>query len=681
MYFITKYNPDGTKVWTKLWGTSGDDYAGALTTGNDGSIYVSGSTSGYLDVQTNSGYSDAFITKYNSDGSKVWTKILGTSRYGGAKALTTGNDGAIYVGYTDGNGYASQRLAFITKYQDAPAGTITLAVTAASITEDGTPNLVYTFTRTGSTTNALTINYDIAGTADATDYTGATPGTGKTITFAAGSATATITIDPTADALVEPDETVILTLSSGTDYTIGTTNSITGTILNDDTINQAPTDLTLSNSTIAENQAIGTAIGTFTSTDPDTGNTLSYSLVTGTGDIDNALFAISDNQLQSNGIFDFETKNSYSIRVKTTDQGGLSYEKDLTIGITNVDEQRSLFLTPQQDLFINEGLNDTVTGTFANLQQNDNINGGAGIDTLILSGGIASNIVTINASSTTNQLNIAGTTVKGFERFDLGGFLGKVTYTGTTANDWVKTGAGADVLNGGLGSDTLIGGLGNDTYTVDNVGDIVTETSTLATEIDTVNASVTYTLSANVENLTLTGTANINGTGNTLANTLTGNSANNTLNGGNGNDILNGGAGIDTLIGGLGNDTYIVDNVGDIVTETSTLATEIDIVYSSVTYTLSGNVENLTFTGTANINGTGNTLANTLTGNNGNNILTGNAGNDVLTGNGDSDILVGGTGNDTLNLGLNDGISDLVRYALGDGTDTINQGSIGDSGR
>ena len=91
----------------------------------------------------------------------------------------------------------------------------------------------------------------------------------------------------------------------------------------------------------------------------------------------------------------------------------------------------------------------------------------------------------------------------------MGGFLGKVTYTGTTANDWVKTGAGADVLNGGLGSDTLIGGLGNDTYTVDNVGDIVTETSTLATEIDTVNASVTYTLSANVENLTLTGTANI----------------------------------------------------------------------------------------------------------------------------------------------------------------------------
>jgi Ca2+-binding RTX toxin-like protein len=216
----------------------------------------------------------------------------------------------------------------------------------------------------------------------------------------------------------------------------------------------------------------------------------------------------------------------------------------------------------------------------------------------------------------------------------------------------------------------LIGGLGNDTYTVDNVGDIVTETSTLATEIDTVNSSVTYTLSANVERLTLTGTANIDATGNTLANTLTGNTGNNTLNGGDGNDSLNGGAGVDTLIGGLGNDTYTVDNVGDIVTEASTLATEIDTVNSSVTYTLSANVERLTLTGTANIDATGNTLANTLTGNSGNNILTGNGGNDVLTGNSGSDILVGGTGNDSLYLG-SDTVTDTVNYTSGDGTDTV----------
>ncbi|MFM6074145.1 MAG: calcium-binding protein, partial [Dolichospermum sp.] len=105
---------------------------------------------------------------------------------------------------------------------------ITLAVSPASVTEDGTANLIYTFTRTGATTNALTVNYSIAGTADATDYTGATPGTGKTITFAAGSATATLTIDPTADTTIEANETVALTLATGTGYTIGTTTAVTG---------------------------------------------------------------------------------------------------------------------------------------------------------------------------------------------------------------------------------------------------------------------------------------------------------------------------------------------------------------------------------------------------------------------------------------------------------------------
>ncbi|MFM5942440.1 MAG: hypothetical protein ACKO9G_03490, partial [Dolichospermum sp.] len=93
---------------------------------------------------------------------------------------------------------------------------ITLAVSPSSVTEDGTTNLVYTFTRTGITTNALTVSYGITGTADSTDYTGATPGTGKTITFATGSSTATLTIDPTADTIVESNETVALTLAAGT---------------------------------------------------------------------------------------------------------------------------------------------------------------------------------------------------------------------------------------------------------------------------------------------------------------------------------------------------------------------------------------------------------------------------------------------------------------------------------
>ncbi|MFM6227093.1 MAG: bluetail domain-containing putative surface protein, partial [Dolichospermum sp.] len=137
------------------------------------------------------------------------------------------------TGYTIGN--TSEVTGTITN-DDFPS--VTLAVSPTSVTEDGTPNLIYTFTRTGVTTNALTVNYTVGGTATiSTDYTGiATAETTKTVTFATGSSTATVTVDPTADTTIESDETVILTLASGTGYTIGTTNAVTGTITNDDTL-------------------------------------------------------------------------------------------------------------------------------------------------------------------------------------------------------------------------------------------------------------------------------------------------------------------------------------------------------------------------------------------------------------------------------------------------------------
>jgi hypothetical protein len=107
------------------------------------------------------------------------------------------------------------------------------------------------------------------------------------------------------------------------------------------TFNSAPTNLTLSASAIAENQAVGTQVGTFSTTDPDAGNTFTYTLVSGAGDTDNASFTIggtSGNSLRTAASFDFETKSSYTIRVRSTDQGLRFFEKQFTITVTNVNE-------------------------------------------------------------------------------------------------------------------------------------------------------------------------------------------------------------------------------------------------------------------------------------------------------------------------------------------------------
>jgi Ca2+-binding RTX toxin-like protein len=160
--------------------------------------------------------------------------------------------------------------------------------------------------------------------------------------------------------------------------------------------------------------------------------------------------------------------------------------------------------------------------------------------------------------------------------------------------------------------------------------------------VDSVQSSVTHTLSANVENLTLTGTAAINGTGNALNNILVGNNAAN------------------TLTGGAGNDTYLV-GTGDMVVEGANAG--IDTVQSSVTWTLGANVENLSLLGVAAINATGNTLANVLVGNAGHNTLSGGDGNDTLSGGNGNDVLNGGTG------------SDLFQLARGEGHDTITDAS------
>ncbi len=162
-------------------------------------------------------------------------------------------------------------------------------------------------------------------------------------------------------------------------------------------------------------------------------------------------------------------------------------------------------------------------------------------------------------------------------------------------------------------------GLSNDTYTLLAATDRIVEAADGGT--DTVNSAFTYTLDPYVENLTLTGTAPINGTGNASDNVLLGNGVANILTGLGGNDTLDGQGGADTMIGGLGDDVYRVDNAGDVVTEAANAGT--DRVESTISYTLGANVENLWLSGTAAVNVTGNSLNNQLAGNGAANILDG----------------------------------------------------------
>lgn len=268
---------------------------------------------------------------------------------------------------------------------------------------------------------------------------------------------------------------------------------------------------------------------------------------------------------------------------------------------------------------------------------------------------------------------------------------------GTKHDDQLLGTGGDDSIDGRKGADTMVGGAGNDVYFVDNAGDEVHEL--LGEGTDTINTRIGFTLAANVENLILAGTSGIDGVGNELANRIDGNRAANRIDGGQGNDTLLGKGGMDTLIGGsgkdvlnggddadsldggrgadkmvggLGDDTFRVDSLGDQTIE------EVDggkdTVYSSLSWSLAAHVDNLTLTGSADLQGTGNELDNRLEGNQGANVLfggngydsiVGHAGDDTLLGADGFDSLDGSEGNDSLDGGRG---GDMMIGGLGDDT-------------
>jgi Ca2+-binding RTX toxin-like protein len=370
-----------------------------------------------------------------------------------------------------------------------------------------------------------------------------------------------------------------------------------------------------------------------------------------------------------------------------------------SVSYTLTNNVENLFLTGTAYYGYGNALNNRITGNSSSnylwgAAGNDTISGGAGNDTISggtgndsMSGGLGDDlyyvdstgdIVTENAGEGTDTIyssvsrilssNVENLVLTGTAYYGYGNALNN-TITGNASsnylwgaagNDTLFGGGGNDTLSGGTDADSLLGGVGNDLYYIDNTGDKVVENA--AEGVDTVSSSISYILTSNVENLVLTGTAYY-GYGNALNNKIDGNGSNNYLWGGDGNDTIFGGAGNDTIfgstgndslsgglgndsmVGGLGNDRYVVDSTGDIVTENVGEGT--DTVSSSVSYTLTSNVENLVLTGTA-YYGYGNALNNSIIGNSSSNLLRGYDGNDYLSGLAGADTLYGGNGNDRL---------------------------------
>lgn len=272
----------------------------------------------------------------------------------------------------------------------------------------------------------------------------------------------------------------------------------------------------------------------------------------------------------------------------------------------------------------------------------------------------------------TARINRINRIVGNVKRDILKGTRGRDRIWGLDGNDLLIGGNGSDRLDGGRGQDLLRGGRGDDIYIVDHLKDRVQESP--GQGIDTVQATVTHSLAAHLENLTLRGNGDLNGTGNDLANILIGNR---------GNNILDGKAGADTLIGGMGNDIYYVDDAKDTVVEAANSGTD-KVITTIASYSKPANVEIIEYVGQGNFTfsvqnqpGAGSSAG--VGGSSSGSTVVSGGGNDTLIGSIGNDILEGGLGNDLLSGGL--GADKLIGGAGADkliggaGIDTLTGGT------
>jgi uncharacterized delta-60 repeat protein len=604
-FALVRYGADGT-LDTSFGGGDGivttpvgllNDFGQSVTVQPDGKIVVAGYISNGSDW-------DLAVVRYNADGTLDLT-FDGTNTLNGAPPYT--ENGMAVVLDSSVSIYDAE-LAASGSYAGA---TVTLARRGGASANDAfgasgmlaniqeSKDVIYSGTTIGVVTQNSAGSLVLTFNASATQSL-------------VNGALSAITYANTSDA---PPSSVQIdwtfsdgnTGSQGTGGVLSATGSTTVAITS---VNDAPTDIALAGSSVQEFRANGTQVGTLTATDPDAGDTLTYTLLNSAG----GRFAIvnTNRLVVADGLLlDYEQATSHQVQIRVDDGHGGSRIETFTIAVADVNPE----------IVTGSGSADTLVGGSGN----DRLSGGAGNDTL----------------------------------------------KGNAGNDSLDGGAGNDILTGGLGNDIYIVVTGDDisefsgqgtadraraaaTFalaTGDNIEFLETTNAALATTLNLTGNEIAQTITGNAGANVLSGLA-----GNDI---LIGNGGNDILIGDAGNDSLDGGAGNDALIGGLGNDIYIV-TTGDDIAEFSGQGTA-DRARAAATFALAtgDSIEFLETTNaalTSTLNLTGNEIAQTITGNAGANVLSGLAGNDTLIGNAGNDKLLGGLGNDRLTGGAGNDI-------------------------
>ncbi|NGZ07119.1 MAG: hypothetical protein G8237_12270 [Magnetococcales bacterium] len=665
-----------TTATTATLTTDGTSATGTIDTSGDQdwwrvTLYAGGSYS----FRQNSTTLDSYLRLLDSVGTQITTNDDGGGSLNSLITYTPTTTGSYYLSAQDLGSRTGEYT--LTASVALPSLTITASNANQNEGQSGTTAFSFTITRTGDLNNSSSASWSVAGSgsspASGDDFSGGSLPSG-TVTFASGQTSQTVTVTVVGDTGYESDEGFTVTLANPTGATLGTTTTASGVIRNDDVQDTIPATI----ATTATLNTTGTAV---TGTIDSSGDQDWWRVTLSAG--------TTYSFRQNSSVLDSYLRllDAAGSQIATNDDGGGGYNSLITYtpGTTGT------FFLSAQDLgsrtgaysLTASGTTPTVTATLtgpASVQEADN----QAIYTVTLS-------QTLQSAVTVSYATSAGTATSGSD------------YTQTSGTLTIAAGTLSSTFAVPITNDTAQES--NETFTVTlsalSTGTLGTSTLTttilnrvITTDPTTVESTTSYTLADNERNLTLTGNNAINGTGNGLDNTITGNDAanvllgeagadrltgnggNDTLNGGSGNDILSGGTGSDALDGGSGadqmsggpgNDIYYVNNSNDAITEDPNSGT--DLVYSSIAWTLGNHLENLSLTGPSSLDGSGNSLSNTITGTTGDNTLRGFADNDNLNGLDGDDILFGGTGEDLLDGGIG---ADHMYGEEGDDTYTVN---------